>query len=1302
MTTLVFQAAGTAIGGAVGGPIGASIGGFAGALGGAALSGMGAGAHANPRIVIGPRLKVVDGITSTEGAPIPRVYGRARIGGQMIWATRFLEVISETVTPGTSSGGKGGGASSGRGGSPGEVDFTYNYYANFAIGLCEGPIAFVRRIWADGTEIDLTLMGPRVHTGSETQEPDPLIIAKEGADNAPAYRGLAYAVFERLPLASFGNRIPQLTFEVVKPVSGVAHMIRAVDIIPASTEFGYQPGLQYSVSWPGSSITENRHQLTAATDWAASLDALQALCPNLKSVALVVTWFGSDLRAGSCTITPKVDLGFKTIGLDWSVAGLIRQFAPLVSSFDGQAAFGGTPSDAAVIGAIEDLHARGLSITVYPFVMMDIPAGNTLPDPYTGNVGQPVYPWRGRITCDPAPGQPGSPDNSAAAAAQVSAFFGSASPSPLEWSFRRFILHYSQLCVAAGGVDAFLVGSELVALTRVRSASGVYPAAPALATLAADVKAIVGSGTKVSYAADWTEYGSHVLGGGSEVRFPLDAVWSAAAIDFVGIDAYWPLSDWRDGDDHLDAAMSRSIYEVDYLAGRVASGEAFDWYYADEDARASQVRTPISDGAINKPWVFRQKDLVSWWSNPHVERFGGVELAHPTAWTPQGKPIWLTETGCPAVDRGANAPNVFPDVKSSEGGLPYFSRGFRDDLMQRRVLEATLCRFDPGAPGYQSGSNPVSGVYGGPMVDPAHIHFWAWDARPFPAFPDLSTYWSDAPNWQTGHWLNGRLEGTPVGTLVEALASDLVPGTTPLSVEIEGFVDGYVVDRQMSGRAAIEPLSRLFGFDAVASSAALRFTGHSGKSAYAIGVDDLVPAKDGTLLRLARAKESELPHELSIAFSDSDADYQPASVLSRRLEGSSQRDAQSEAAVMMNRAEAQRRAEIQLQDLWVARETVEFSVRPTLIALEPGDNVSLAIGGGSRLFEIQRIGDGVVRTIAARAIEPSVYDRALPTLALRSVPVPRFPGPPDVVALDLAIARGTMTALQYLAVAADPWPGTMAVWQASSDRGTYTLIGMIARPAIIGSTLDTLGPGPASRLDLASSLTVRVGQGALVSVSDGDMFAGKSAMAIQGSDGAWEMFAYANAELVGTNTYRLSRLIRGLGGEESLCARTVVAGATVVLLDNALFPVAQGLSQLGARLQFRVGPANRDHADAAVTAIATTVTGKALMPYAPVHASATRDTSGVSIGFIRRSRIESDAWEPVDVPIGEEREAYDIVIATPGGSRVISVTAPSALYAASDELADFGSPQTALPLQIYQTGATVGRGFPLSVTVPVH
>ena len=64
--------------------------------------------------------------------------------------------------------------------------------------------------------------------------------------------------------------------------------------------------------------------------------------------------------------------------------------------------------------------------------------------------------------------------------------------------------------------------------------------------------------------------------------------WASGAqvpVDFIGIDAYFPLSDWRDGVAHLDASIARSVHDVDYLRARVASGEAFDWFYADDAAR---------------------------------------------------------------------------------------------------------------------------------------------------------------------------------------------------------------------------------------------------------------------------------------------------------------------------------------------------------------------------------------------------------------------------------------------------------------------------------------------------------------------------------------------------------------------------------------------------------------------------------------------------------------------------------------------------------------------------------------------
>ena len=450
--------------------------------------------------------------------------------------------------------------------------------------------------------------------------------------------------------------------------------------------------------------------------------------------------------------------------------GVDRGEAFLVSrDSEGRPVYGGTPADFAVVQAIQEMKARGLRVTFYPFLLMDVPAGNTLPNPYTDNaasLGQPTFPWRGRITCSPAAGSAGTVDKRTAAEAQVAALFGSAIPGDFsvaggnvrwtgaasEWGLRRMILHYAHLCKAAGGVDAFLIGSEMPGLTTIRSGASTYPAIQAFRDLAADVRSVLGPETKIGYAADWSEYfGHHPSDSSGDVFFHLDPLWADPNIDFIGIDNYMPLSDWRDGSDHLDAVLAPAIYDRTYLQTNVAGGEGFDWFYARSADRAAQIRTPITDGSTGKPWVFRFKDLRAWWSQPHFNRPGGVESATPTAWIPQSKPIWFTELGCPAVDRGTNQPNVFFDPKSSESFTPYFSRGGRDDAIQRAYLEATyLWWADPA-------NNPTSTITGARMVHLPECAAWTWDARPYPFFPGLSEVWTDGPNWQLGHWLTGRL-----------------------------------------------------------------------------------------------------------------------------------------------------------------------------------------------------------------------------------------------------------------------------------------------------------------------------------------------------------------------------------------------------------------------------------------------------------------------------------------------------------------------------------------------------------------
>src|SRR6185312_16376039 len=148
----------------------------------------------------------------------------------------------------------------------------------------------------------------------------------------------------------------------------------------------------------GVSQSENVHQLLGATDWQVAIDQLEAALPNAKSVSLIVSWFGTDLRAGACKLKPGVETRDKSTGpLQWSVAGVTRDSAYVISTRDGNAAYGGTPSDQTVVAAIRDLKARDINVTLTPFILMDVAEGNTLANPYGGTV-QPAYPWRGRIT----------------------------------------------------------------------------------------------------------------------------------------------------------------------------------------------------------------------------------------------------------------------------------------------------------------------------------------------------------------------------------------------------------------------------------------------------------------------------------------------------------------------------------------------------------------------------------------------------------------------------------------------------------------------------------------------------------------------------------------------------------------------------------------------------------------------------------------------------------------------------------------------------------------------------------------
>jgi hypothetical protein len=1293
MATILLSAVGAAAGAGFGGTVlglsGAVVGRAVGATLGRVIDQrlMGSGSEA----VETGRVERFRLTGASEGTAVPQVYGRMRVAGQVIWATQFVET---SITTGGGGGGKGAPKA-----APAARVTSYSYSVSFAVALCEGEISTIGRIWADGIEIDRDSVNLRVYRGTQAQMPDPKIEAVEGLGNAPAYRGIAYVVLESLDIGRFGNRVPQMTFEVVRPAQGrfaqtttdLTRAVRAVAMMPGTGEYALATTALYYDDGPGLARSANVNSPSGKSDFVTSLRQMRGEMPNVGSVSLIVSWFGDDLRCGSCEVAPKVEQNVQdAAGMAWRAGGISRGQAQVIAKDAGRSIYGGTPSDRSVVEAIQAVRAGGQEVMFYPFILMDQTVGNGRADPFTGAADQPILPWRGRITLSTAPGRAGSPDRTAVAAAEVAAFFGSTQVSdfvfskgvltysgPAEWRYRRFILHYAYLCAAAGGVDAFCIGSEMRGLTHIRGAGDSFPAVAALRQLAAEVRAILGPNTKISYAADWSEYfGLHSDG---NVYFHLDPLWADDNIDFIGIDNYMPLSDWRDDEDHSDVDFL-SIYNLEYLAGNVMGGEGYDWYYDSDEGEAAQRRLPIEDGAYGEPWVYRYKDLKNWWLNPHHNRIDGKRLLASTDWVPQSKPFRFTEYGCAAIDKGTNEPNKFLDPKSSESSLPKQSNGLRDDTIQMQYLRAMTQAWALPV------NNPVSAIYGGEMVDMSRAHAWAWDARPFPQFPNNLAIWSDGDNYSRGHWLTGRGTNLPLALVVAEICER--SGLKDFDVSrLYGVVRGFAPDGVGTARAALQPLMLAYGFETVEREGILQFQMRGNQRAVAVDRSCLVEttALEGVLETL-RTPEAETAGRVRLTFIEAEADFGNRQVEAifpdEEIFGVSQGDM----ALALTDAEGRSIAERWLSEARVSRDTARFALPRSLAKFGAGDVIDL----DGKLYRIDRVEQSDSALIEAVRTERQVYTPSDAVDTRRQVNpfVPAAPVFP--LFLDLPLLTGEeVEHAPHIAITARPWPQSVGVWSAVTDAG-YSINRVITQPAVLGVTQTPLGAAKSDLWDRSAPLRVKLSNGELSSAAQLDLLAGANAFAIgDGSADNWEVVQFRDISLVAPDIYDLGQALRGQVGTDGVMPDVWPPGSFIVLLDASLIQLDVALSARGLDRHYRIGTLARGVDDPSVIHKVEAFVGNGLRPYAPAHLRARPlDNGDLDIGWTRRTRIDGDSWEAFEVPLGEAREQY-LLRVVKGGTvvREITVGQPSWGYSVAMQAVDSGE-----KLMVAQLSDRFGHG----------
>ncbi len=473
--------------------------------------------------------------------------------------------------------------------------------------------------------------------------------------------------------------------------------LTGVHLLPATGEFTYDTiaYLGRRVTEPGLTAINAYAGGGATTDYSIALEQLASQHPECRTVSLVCAWFCDGLTAGACNVYPTTTyIGgtFQQAAGDadvWRCSSLTQAspgLIPMATAADGTFVYAGTPSDASIVRCLRDLKARGFKVVFYPFLLMTAPG----------------LPWRGEISY--------APDLSGAATAAVDAFLGAAAASQFtpdnvnltvayagaatDWTYRRMILHYANLCVVAGGVDLFVIGSELRGLETIRGPAWTkagttdgagyamwdYPFVAGLTQLASDVRGVFDAAglTRnlstlthlIAYSADWSCWMGYQHAGENGQWPHLDSLYASPAVDFVAFDNYLPLSDWTTGTGGLDAdnwqapppqgwpmatpsargfglSGAPTIYSTAYLQANIEGGEKFDWFYNDgantgagEDPLGSglMVSMPQGDRATQtrQPYSAGQQILANkqvrwWWNNAHYAVYDTG-----AGWTAQG------------------------------------------------------------------------------------------------------------------------------------------------------------------------------------------------------------------------------------------------------------------------------------------------------------------------------------------------------------------------------------------------------------------------------------------------------------------------------------------------------------------------------------------------------------------------------------------------------------------------------------------------------------------------------------------
>ena len=517
------------------------------------------------------------------------------------------------------------------------------------------------------------------------------------------------------------------------------------------------------------------------------------------------------------------------------------------------------------------------------------------------------------------------------------------------------------------------------------------------------------------------------------------------------------------------------------------------------------------------------------------------------------------------------------------------------------------------------------------------------------------------------------------------------------------ILSGYIVTPK-DARSALSSLQTAFLFDVIQDGYKLKVVKRGGEPVVDVPIGDLGAKKEGAatdfILSKSREMDTQLPSRIEVRYLDRAREYDTGSQYAD-FPTAAVNEKSIEIPIVLTANQAAKLADVLIQASWIERDKFSFSLPQKYLNLKVSDNIKINDNG--KIYQIRLSSrsesQNQIIDFTGSLSRPALYDSdAVGADGVEPDETVDYLGDSEVDLIDAPMILNSLDSSGFVAAMSGKasWPGG-SLFRSYDSGQTYSNIQSFVSSPPKGTAINTLAPSHGFVIERDTGLTLNNVNGDFFSVSEAQLMSGSN-WCFYGADGRWEVIRYMSAETKPDGSVVLSGFIRGHRGTEWTTGLHSEGDIVIYVGGSASQFVGSEIDRVGMESQYKAVTIGQPVSDA--EGFGFTYRGVNLKPLSPVLPKANLTGAAWSISATPRTRYQGSFWVSGVQPQDEQQLSYSLDIRGDNGE-VVRTKNSSLLsfdYTESEQIEDFGEPQTSIIVSMRQISERVGGGYDLNAS----